>query len=696
MHEPMTSPVPNSGLAPAAISKGPAVKRRALGIASKIWLAVGMLVALSVVSTAVVYWRLADIGRHLSHMSTVAQPVSAAAYEMEINAIGTGMGVLKYLHRADPAHRERFERDQADFERFQRLYRERVWSDEARRFGDQARLVYEDFRETGRRLIAIKDRQVDAVRRFSEIAREINLLIDDDLRAAIDPNSPRAWERVALGKKMRSELAEIGLLLAGYLLGASEPAAVREIREEAHGFQQAVQKRADLATTPAERAWSRDIASAFDRLMPIIDETIAIDRDTEALLLEFVALRTRLDVLLDDEIQIMARAELERSEARARTSTDNATTTLAMLAVLGLVLAVLVAIRLSRSVINPIRALAEGTEKLRRGDWTQRVVVGQRDELGDLAGAFNTMAATLSEKQGALERAKMDLEERVAERTQELDGINHQLKARLEMQRAAEVALLETKEAAELASRTKSEFLANMSHELRTPLNAIIGFSEIMQQQTFGPLGNEAYTGYIADIRDSGYHLLSLINDILDLSKIEAGRYELNEEELDVGIVVSRCVNLIKERIKEASLVLAIDVSKEPFALRADERAVKQMLLNLLSNAVKFTPAGGRVDVGAAVDADGALALSVGDTGIGIAKENLAKVMEPFGQADSSLARKYEGSGLGLPLTEKLIRLHGGELELESEPGRGTRVTLRFPPERTITTASRRVATVAA
>ncbi|MGH6952814.1 MAG: sensor histidine kinase, partial [Alphaproteobacteria bacterium] len=221
-------------------------------------------------------------------------------------------------------------------------------------------------------------------------------------------------------------------------------------------------------------------------------------------------------------------------------------------------------------------------------------------------------------------------------------------------------------------------------HELRTPLNAIIGFSEIMQQQTFGPLGNESYTGYVADIRDSGHHLLSLINDILDLSKIEAGRYDLNEEELDVGVVVSRCVNLIKERAKEAGLVLGIDVAKAPFALRADERAVKQMLLNLLSNAVKFTPEGGRVEVSAVIEADGSLTLSVGDTGIGIAKEDLAKVMEPFGQADSSLARKYEGSGLGLPLTEKLVRLHGGELELESEPGRGTRITLRFPPERVI------------
>ncbi|MGH6952645.1 MAG: HAMP domain-containing protein, partial [Alphaproteobacteria bacterium] len=441
----MTSPAPNGASAPAAISHHPAAKWRALGIASKIWFALGVLVALSVVSAAAVYLSLADIGRHLNHMSSATQPVSAAAYEMEINAIGTGMGVLKYLHRADPTHRERFEKDQADFERFQRLYRERVWNDEARRLGEQARQVYEGFNAVGRRLIAAKDRQVAAVRRFSEIVHEISLLIDDDLRAAIDPNSPRAWERVALGKKMRSELAEIGLLLAGYLLGASDPAAVREIREEAHGFRQAVQKRADLATTPAEGAWVRDIASAFDRLAPIIDETIDIDRDTDTLLIEFVALRTRLDVLLDDEIQIMARAELERSEELVRASTGNATATLAVLALLGLVLAVLVAYRLSRSVIAPIRALAEGTERLKHGDWTHRIFVRQRDELGDLARAFNAMAATVSEKQGELESANMDLEARVVQRTQRLDETNYQLTVRLEAQRAAEAALRETK-----------------------------------------------------------------------------------------------------------------------------------------------------------------------------------------------------------------------------------------------------------
>ncbi|MEO3429876.1 PAS-domain containing protein [Pelagibius sp. CAU 1746] len=249
---------------------------------------------------------------------------------------------------------------------------------------------------------------------------------------------------------------------------------------------------------------------------------------------------------------------------------------------------------------------------------------------------------------------------------------------------SAERQLRIAKEEAELASRAKSDFLANVSHELRTPLNAIIGFSEIIKDQLFGPMGNQRYREYAIDIHDSGTHLLSLINDILDLSKIEAGKFELHEEAINLERATKSCFRIMRDRAEEAGVVLEHRFPAQVPNLRADPRAVKQILLNLLSNAVKFTDPGGRVLVYSSINQEGGLVLHVEDTGIGIAEADIAKAMAPFGQVDSSLSRKYEGTGLGLPLTRHLVDLHDGNLTLSSNMGQGTHVSICFPHHRVI------------
>ncbi len=261
---------------------------------------------------------------------------------------------------------------------------------------------------------------------------------------------------------------------------------------------------------------------------------------------------------------------------------------------------------------------------------------------------------------------------------------------------SAERQLRIAKEEAELASRAKSDFLANVSHELRTPLNAIIGFSEIIKDQLFGPMGNQRYREYAIDIHDSGTHLLSLINDILDLSKIEAGKFELHEEAIDLERATKSCFRIMRDRAEEAGVVLEHRFPAQVPNLKADPRAVKQILLNLLSNAVKFTDPGGRVLVYSSINQEGGLVLHVEDTGIGIAEADIAKAMAPFGQVDSSLSRKYEGTGLGLPLTRHLVDLHDGDLTLNSNMGQGTHVSICFPSQRVLSAplpfAPRRIA----
>ena len=252
--------------------------------------------------------------------------------------------------------------------------------------------------------------------------------------------------------------------------------------------------------------------------------------------------------------------------------------------------------------------------------------------------------------------------------------ISHQVRA--------EEALRQAKEEAEAANRTKSQFLANMSHELRTPLNAIIGFSEVIRDARMGPV-DARYRDYARDIHNSGDHLLRLINDVLDLAKVEAGRLELHEEPLDLCKLFLDCNRLIADRLGAGRLEFASTLPAEPPQIVGDELRLKQILLNLLSNAIKFTPPAGRIKLSAAVIAEG-LAIAVADTGIGMEPHEIAISLETFRQVDGAFARRFEGTGLGLPLAQRLAELHGGRLAITSTKGSGTVATLYLPARRVL------------
>ena len=284
----------------------------------------------------------------------------------------------------------------------------------------------------------------------------------------------------------------------------------------------------------------------------------------------------------------------------------------------------------------------------------------------------------------SLRKAYDELERRVEERTSMLNTVNTQLLGEIAEHERTEKALRAARDESQLANAAKSEFLANMSHELRTPLNAVIGFSEVMKQGILGPVGNPKYLEYAEDIHDAGNHLLDLINDILDLSKVEGGKNELQEEVIEIAGLLDSVRMLVSGRAEREGVALEFDVGRGLPALRADERKLKQILVNLLSNAIKFTDAGGRVTFRVWHRADSGMVFQVADTGIGIAADDIPIALAPFRLVEDALVRKYQGPGLGLPLAKSLVEMHGGSLDLQSELGVGTTATVRLPESRVI------------
>ena len=414
----------------------------------------------------------------------------------------------------------------------------------------------------------------------------------------------------------------------------------------------------DISTRAYQMKWQGEII--YEIVHPIITKPVRWEREEIGLTLGETLGRGGASG--KEKTIGMAAVGMSLSLKRVDETIDNIYHTVAFLTALVIVAGIGVAVFLVRVIAGPVKQLAIAAKRIAEGDLGSQVGITSKDEIGELADSFNRMAASVQQREGQLRT-----------HAEELDRLNRQLVLQQEQLREINVQL-------QAASRHKSQFLANMSHELRTPLNAIIGFSEILSDESVKGVGPDERKEFIGNILTSGRHLLGVINEILDLSKIEAGKIILSPEWFSVRDVLAEILQTLQPLATKKGITIEIILDPQLSRFNADMVKFKQILYNLLSNAIKFTPEGGRVYVRASVKERWA-EFSVRDTGIGIRAEDQDRIFEEFQHVEMGAARQHEGTGLGLTLAKKYVEIHGGRIWVESEVGKGSTFTFILPLE---------------
>lgn len=618
------------------------------------------------------------LNEHLSIVTEIAHPRTVAAYEMEINTIGTGLAVAKYLHQPDPTHIARIQEDSDEFTAFLKDYQALATSERERSLLAELGDHYDEFHMLGLDLVAGRDRQQEVIRSLSGALVEMEEIVEVSLWSAIGGAAAQGTAIPEAIARLRQALEEYHKVLVAIVwrLEAGDGGLVEATRETTRNALTTLSGAGLGAEQDQQIARLTRQLEAFEPdLIRLFANEAAIAQGFQRL----VDLRTLLDDLLDDEIQLLAGESLKRAnhdlEQSVRSTgqallTGAAGTLLAFVLTIGFV---------SRSFVVPIRRLVEAAKLFGRGTLDHRVELRNRDELGTLATALNQMAARIQQAYAKRDRVNAKLESLVTERTGELTRANRALEEELKTRLAMEAELRQAWRKAEDVNRTKTAFMANMSHELRTPLNAILGFTEMIKMKLFGPLGDNHYEEYVQDIHESGQHLLKLINDVLDVSAIELGQIAINAAQIDIATPLRESLELTVWRANQKNIAVETRLPDQLPPVWADGLRLTQVFANLIDNALKFSPEGSTVSIAAASLDNDRLAVTIADQGPGMAIVDGGSLVESFETGNPAMADDNKGTGLGLAISKRLVEMQGGSQIIESAFGHGTTVTVTLP-----------------
>ncbi len=606
-----------------------ATKLRKWSIGDRLKIAFGLLVLVQVVSGIVTLFQIAKINQDISQLVNVEEPLEESILEMEIKAGESARAVLDYIRDRKPKHLTKLisSRDgfAANFSQYQKLAN----SDAERNLSTQISERYADYHQMSASIIRLADQRDAALKVFVNHVNHINQLIDNEREESNDDHSDDGIKKAAASHNMEKYLNIAFGSIEEYIVKRNQN-LISRIFEAEQKFKIFESKYLEAISNHVERQRIKEIDTKFAQATSYGNQVVKITDEIDQLLGKFEQNLDSIDNLLHNQVHPLIHASTVIATHDADSSIQSAKMVISILAIIGTIFGLFSVWIISRGIVAPILELSEGAELIAAGNVEHRIQVDSQDELGRLADTFNHMVEDLV--------------------------IAHQ--------------------EAEKASHIKSAFLANMSHEIRTPMTAILGFAEIMRQNNHDP----ETMRHLDTIKKNGEYLLELINDILDVSKIEADKLDVEAIQCSLIELIDDVKTLMEIRALDKGLDLSIIIDgKVPSEIQSDPIRLRQILINLLSNAIKFTKQGSVQLVVRVIDIDSEdpdLQFNVIDTGIGMTEEQLARLFQPFVQADSSTTRKYGGTGLGLTICKRLTNILGGEIYVKSEYGTGTIFTV--------------------
>jgi signal transduction histidine kinase/HAMP domain-containing protein len=667
----------NAATTPAPGARGVAWRQPRLR--SYLALAFGGTLLIQLIAIGFIHYSFEHIEHIVRHMVDVSAPSTAAAYEMEINTIGAGLGIVKYMLQPDPEFIARFEEDAREFAEFRANFMKTALTPAARELAGRIERQYDEFRSIGHGLLRSKQEERTIQEEQAAIVAKIARQTKAMLSSMATPASPREAAIASAGRQVALAASDL-LIAVADTDNFAGLAHLDSTMQQGNAILERIDELSPQLTSPAGLAGSGELKIQVGALLAVLARHRANEAAIEKDFSRFLQLRRELDDTLDDEIQILTADAQHQVHIGLNTAISRTLNLVLLLTLAATVAAAAAVLFLSRAVADPAKRLADAADRFGRGAEGERVPPMGPREIAALAASYNEMAEKIQDSRRKLVATNAGLETEIYRRTDELKKTNIELMRRIEQQARIEEELHRSSQIAEQTSRAKSAFLANMSHELRTPLNSIIGFSEMMMRGILGPLGNDKYGAYVSDIHRSGTHLLALINDILDLTRVEAGKLVLSLEDLEAAVAIDRAFAQVRLLSEQRNIRLRLFVASDLSSFRADPLRVDQMLINLLGNAVKYTNSGGQILVSARARNRGeTIEFRITDTGIGIAEADLERVQQAFGRTKEAHVQDKSGMGLGLALTKSLVEAHGGTFQIRSRQGRGTSVSICLP-----------------
>lgn len=631
-------------------------------VSKKIVLALAIILLTGTLSMLIIYRGLSVLQQAMHELADIREPISAAAYEMEINVHGIGLGILKYLDNADPVYRALIQDDEKDFEHFHTRYLQLAQTQEERELGKRIAILYSEFKLFGHKLMSIRDEQEALFNTVGEYFEQIDAIIDNNIQPKLDLQEHDGRQKLARMTDLENDLAEVGFWLLRYQRSQNAQDKQLLLQNEQE-FRDTLAQFKALHLSVEERQWTDTLEERFNRFMALAHHILALEEQLWVHTRQFVHLRLEIDDMLDEEVQSLALAALFAPRMKADQETAYVIRMVLFLIPIFVLSVIGVALVLIRTITRPVQTLMRGTQAVSRGDLTYRVGTLGQDEFGELAEHFNHMVAELQAttvSKALLQESEAKLHETVGELRQEITA-----RERTEAERARLQASLRRSE----IMAAMGSLVAGVAHEVRNPLFAISSTLDAFEARF---TTRQEYQRYIGVFRTEVQRLTALMRDLLEYAKPPQLDLIPDSPEEACAQALHACLPLATHH----NVQLISPARTDAGLVRMDRQRLVQVFQNLIENAIQHSPSGERIVVEAeevSLDGQDWVSYTIKDSGPGFSSEDLPRVFEPF------FTRRRGGTGLGMSIVQRIVEEHGGSMAAGNRPEGGAVIVVRFP-----------------